>query len=78
MDIMQTLQVAGIGLFFKVALLILILLFNVFVIIIHNHIRSLKRIVVITNAAGANVIQILGLIYLIASLSLFFLSLVIL
>ena len=68
----------GLALFFKIALLILILLFVIFVIILFNHVKSLGKIVIIKDVAGASLIRSLAVLYVVFAVSLFLLAVVIL
>lgn len=58
--------------------LILIGLYNIFVIIVHNHIRSLNKLVHIQKTTGSPLIQTVSFIYLGLTLSLFVAAVVIL
>lgn len=66
------------SLILKVSVLLLIGLYNIFVLVIFNHIRSFKRILVINQTEGSHLIQKAALIYIIISFSLFFVALAIL
>jgi len=67
-----------INLIVKVFFLILVGFYLIFVIIVFNNVRSLRRIVIITSAAGSPLIQAMGLFYLIATVALFVIGLIVL
>ena len=77
-ELLEIIATLEIGLFFKFAVAILILLYATFTLILYNHIRSLKRIVIIKHSIGGAFVQSFGLIYFLASAILFILCLVIL
>ncbi len=62
----------------KISILFLIGLYNIFVLVIFNHIRSFKRILIINQTEGSHFIQNVALIYIIISFSLFVVALAIL
>ncbi len=64
--------------FVKIAILIIILLYDIFVFIVFNQVRSLNKILHITDGDGSSVIQAIVVRYFILATSLFFLSIVIL
>jgi hypothetical protein len=77
-EVLDSIANFEIGLFFKFAVVLLIVLYAIFSIVLYNHIRSLQRIVIIRNSFAHSIVQAFGLIYLLASCVLFILSLVIL
>ncbi|MBI4097035.1 MAG: hypothetical protein HY428_01335 [Candidatus Levybacteria bacterium] len=62
----------------KVAIAIFLFLFVIMVFVVLTNIRSLNRLVFVGEAKASPIVQGLAVAYFIASLSLFFLSLVIL
>lgn len=67
-----------INLSMKVFFLILVGFYLIFVIIVFNNVRSLRRIVIISSAAGSPLIQTLAIFYVLATIILFVLGLIIL
>lgn len=64
------------GLIMKIVFLVLVGLYLIFVIIVFNNVRSLRRIVIITSAAGSPLIQFLVIFYLLATVALFVAALI--
>jgi len=77
-DLLDTLTNLNIGVFFKFAVALLLFLYVIFALILFNHIRSLKKIIIIKESLGSTIVQSFGLIYLLLSTILFLLSLAIL
>jgi hypothetical protein len=68
----------GFELGLKIFALFLIGFYMIFALIVFNHIRSLRRILVVSTAAGSPLIQTMNFFYLLATIFLFVLALVIL
>lgn len=62
----------------KIIFLVLVGIYLIFVIIVFNNVRSLRRIIIISSAAGSPLIQFLAIFYLIATIVLFLTALLIL
>ena len=77
-DIFSFLPVDMFSLVIKIIVIVVIGLYTLFVFVIFNHIRSLKRIVIIHHASGSPFIQTLALLYLLFSIFLFLAAIVIL
>ncbi|GIW61159.1 MAG: hypothetical protein KatS3mg089_0011 [Patescibacteria group bacterium] len=78
LPISQIFTNSQISLILKISVLFLLGLYNLFVLVIFNHIRSFKRILIINQTEGSSFIQKAALIYIIISFSLFLAALAIL
>ena len=76
-DINALFQIFKLELLFKILLLIFIGLYAIFSIMLATKIRSLNKIVFLPPSTGAVFIQLIAILYVLAVISLFFVTLVI-